>query len=67
MEGIEACTAKLVGTSIEKIVGHTTLLINNKEEYDKMSKAVNPYGSGDSTMQIKKIIKEQLITKPKLH
>ena len=45
-EGIKAGTLKLVGTSEETIYKEFTNLIDNKEEYDKMAHASNPYGDG---------------------
>jgi len=51
-EGIEAGTLKLVGTDKETIYSNIKLLIDNKEEYDKMSKAVNPYGDGTASVKI---------------
>ena len=43
-EGIAAGTLKLVGTDEETIYNSFKLLLENKEEYDQMSKASNPYG-----------------------
>lgn len=51
-EGIEAGTLKLVGTDEEKIYNETMKLLNNKEEYEKMSKASNPYGDGNASKYI---------------
>ena len=45
-EALEAGTVKLVGTSYDKIVTEVSMLLENKEYYDTMSKAVNPYGDG---------------------
>ena len=45
-EALEAGTVKLVGTSYEKIVREVSTLIEDQVCYDKMSKAVNPYGDG---------------------
>lgn len=45
-EALEAGTVKLVGTNYDKIVGEVSALIDDEEYYDKMSKAVNPYGDG---------------------
>jgi UDP-N-acetylglucosamine 2-epimerase (non-hydrolysing) len=56
-EGIEAGTAKLVGTNKEKIINETNLLLNNKEEYEKMAHAVNPYGDGHTSEKIVKLLK----------
>ncbi len=51
-EGIEAGTLKLVGTDEENIYKETINLLNNKEEYNKMSKASNPYGDGNASKYI---------------
>ncbi len=45
-EALEAGTVKLVGTNYNKIVDEVSLLLDNQEHYDTMSKAVNPYGDG---------------------
>ena len=45
-EALEAGTVKLVGTNYDKIVTEVSMLLENKEYYDTMSKAVNPYGDG---------------------
>ncbi|WP_404329955.1 non-hydrolyzing UDP-N-acetylglucosamine 2-epimerase [Mesobacillus maritimus] len=51
-EGIEAGTLKLAGTDEEIIYKLANELLNNKEEYDKMSKASNPYGDGKASYRI---------------
>ena len=48
-EGIEAGTLKLVGTDEEVIYEETKKLLTNINEYDKMSKASNPYGDGHAS------------------
>ena len=45
-EALEAGTVKLVGTNYNKIVDEVSLLLDNQEHYDTMSRAVNPYGDG---------------------
>lgn len=45
-EALEAGTVKLVGTNYDKIVCEVSALLDNEGYYDKMSKAVNPYGDG---------------------
>ena len=57
-EGIEAGTLKLATTNEERIYTLLTELIQNKEEYDKMAKAANPYGDGTTSKQIADIIEE---------
>jgi len=51
-EAVEYGTVKLVGTDKEKIIREGNELINNKEAYEKMSKAVNPYGDGKASERI---------------
>ena len=45
-EAVEAGTVRLVGTDVELIVSQVDLLLTNPDEYQKMSKAHNPYGDG---------------------
>ena len=45
-EALEAGTVKLVGTNYYKIVAEVSALLDDREHYDAMSKAVNPYGDG---------------------
>lgn len=51
-EGINAGTLKLVGTNEDIIYEETKKLLINKEEYEKMSKASNPYGDGFASKRI---------------
>ena len=51
-EGITAGTALLVGTSKEHIIEASKKLIEDMNAYEQMSKAVNPYGTGNSAEQI---------------
>jgi UDP-N-acetylglucosamine 2-epimerase (non-hydrolysing) len=51
-EAVEAGTVKLVGTSTEFIVESANELIRNQQEYDKMSKSINPYGDGKASIRI---------------
>ena len=55
-EGIEAGTLKLVGTDEKKIYRAFKLLLEDKEEYEKMSKACNPYGDGHACERIADIL-----------
>ena len=45
-EALEAGTVKLVGTDYHKIIDEVSLLLDDQSTYEKMSKAVNPYGDG---------------------
>ena len=51
-EGIKAGTLKLVGTNEQVIYNETKKLLDDKEEYNKMSKASNPYGDGYASERI---------------
>jgi UDP-N-acetylglucosamine 2-epimerase (non-hydrolysing) len=51
-EGVEAGTARLVGTDKNKIVSETLLLLRSKETYSTMSQAHNPYGDGKAAARI---------------
>ena len=51
-EGISAGTLKLVGTDEDTIYNETKKLLDNKFEYEKMSKASNPYGDGRASIRI---------------
>ena len=58
MEGVDAGTAKLVGTNMDSIVKEVSELILNKDSYDKMANAVNPYGDGAASKKIVSIIEK---------
>ena len=51
-EGVEAGTLKLVGTVASRIVEETKRLLNDPNEYTKMSKSANPYGDGHAAQKI---------------
>lgn len=57
-EGIKAGTLKLVGTEEETIYNAFKLLLEDKAEYEKMSKASNPYGDGFASKRIADILTE---------
>ena len=56
-EAVEAGTIKLVGSDQENIVKEAQRLLDNDIEYQKMSRAHNPYGNGESSRHILKILK----------
>lgn len=58
-EGIAAGTLKLVGTNEETIYNETKKLLTDKNEYNKMSKASNPYGDGHTSERIVDAIVEK--------
>ncbi|MBV1818326.1 UDP-N-acetylglucosamine 2-epimerase (non-hydrolyzing) [Bacteroidales bacterium MSK.15.36] len=51
-EAVEAGTVKLLGTNKELIVHEANKIIRNKEEYNKISRAINPYGDGYASRRI---------------
>ena len=59
-EGIEAGTLKLVGTDEEVIYREFKMLLTDKEEYEKMSKASNPYGDGFACKRIADVLVKDL-------
>lgn len=59
-EALYAGTVKLVGTDYGKIMANVSALLDDKAEYDKMSKAVNPYGDGMASKRIVAFLKEKL-------
>lgn len=59
LEGIEAGTAKLVGTCAKRIVSETERLLDDRCHYEAMSGAVNPYGDGRASERIASVINAQ--------
>ena len=59
-EGIQAGTLKLVGTDEEVIYTEFKKLLNDEEEYKRMSNATNPYGDGFACRRIADILIEHL-------
>jgi UDP-N-acetylglucosamine 2-epimerase (non-hydrolysing) len=57
VEGIEAGTAKLVGTRRQAIIDEMSRLLTDREAYARMAQAVNPYGDGTSSRQIRDILR----------
>lgn len=61
-EGVEAGTLKLVGTDEETIYRTFTLLLEDREAYERMSRACNPYGDGHACERIADILEEKAYT-----
>ena len=57
-EAVTAGTVKLVGTDYDAIVQNTSLLLDDEHAYNKMSRAVNPYGDGLASKRIAKRLLE---------
>lgn len=51
-EALKAGTVKLVGSDYNKIISEVSSLIEDASAYEKMSRAVNPYGDGQSCLRI---------------
>ena len=59
-EGVAAGTLKLVGTKEEDIYNNFKLLLENNEEYKKMSQASNPYGDGRASERIAEVLLKEI-------
>ena len=59
-EAVDAGTVRLVGTDYGTIVNGVSALLDDTEEYDKMSQAVNPYGDGRACPRIVEFIDNRL-------
>jgi UDP-N-acetylglucosamine 2-epimerase (non-hydrolysing) len=55
-EGVDAGTAKLVGTKTEALVLSMRGLLENNTSYSMMANAVNPYGDGTTSKRIVEIL-----------
>ena len=62
-EGVSAGTLKLVGTREEDIYRETVRLLTDREEYEKMSRASNPYGDGHASERIADAIQAAVTAK----
>ena len=51
-EAVEAGTVRVVGTEAQRIVGESERLLNDGAEYERMARAVNPYGDGHASERI---------------
>lgn len=58
-EALESGTVHLVGTNYDKIVNEVSTLLDDSKAYEKMSKAVNPYGDGRACHRIADIIADK--------
>jgi UDP-N-acetylglucosamine 2-epimerase (non-hydrolysing) len=57
-EGVEAGTVKVVGRDTRTIVDAAQLLLHDNREYNKMARAVNPYGDGHASRRIADILEK---------
>lgn len=59
-EAVTAGTAKLIGTNIDNIVMSASKLLSNKDVYDQMANAINPFGDGQAAKRILEIVRKYL-------
>jgi UDP-N-acetylglucosamine 2-epimerase (non-hydrolysing) len=59
-EAVTAGTAKLVGTNPEQVVTAASLLLSDATAYTAMANAINPFGDGQSSQRIVKIVSDYL-------
>lgn len=57
-EALASGTVHLVGTDYQKIMDEVSTLLEDEQAYEKMSKAVNPYGDGKACERIVEILKK---------
>ena len=58
-EALANGTVHLVGTDYDKIMNEVSVLLDDTSAYEKMSKAVNPYGDGQSCRRIADVLAEK--------
>jgi UDP-N-acetylglucosamine 2-epimerase (non-hydrolysing) len=59
-EAVEAGTVKLVGTNVDRIVAEATRLLDDQDEYTRMTRVHNPYGDGHACERIARALAENL-------
>lgn len=57
-EGVEAGTARLIGTDTGRIVEEASRLLTDEDAYEQMARAVNPYGDGKAAQRIRQVLFE---------
>lgn len=62
-EAVQAGTAKLIGTNPQTIFDSTAELLENSALYERMATAINPFGDGQASVRIVKIVQDYLLTK----
>ena len=65
-EALAYGTVHLVGTDYDKIISEVSMLLEDIDAYDKMSKAVNPYGDGNSCNRIVRILNDENVDQYKV-
>lgn len=62
-EAVQAGTVKLVGTTTERVYNEARILLAEPQEYDKMARAINPYGDGHASRRIVRVVKDFLYSR----
>jgi UDP-N-acetylglucosamine 2-epimerase (non-hydrolysing) len=62
-EAVQAGTAKLIGTSPEQILAQAGELLSDQKAYDRMANAINPFGDGQASQRILKIVQDFLLSR----
>lgn len=65
-EALAYGTVHLVGTDYDKIISEVSMLLEDIDAYDKMSKAVNPYGDGNACNRIVRILNDENVDQYKV-
>ena len=65
-EALAYGTVHLVGTDYDKIIHEVSMLLDDKDAYDKMSQAVNPYGDGNACNRIVRILNDEKVEQYKV-
>ncbi|QJB32381.1 UDP-N-acetylglucosamine 2-epimerase (non-hydrolyzing) [Chitinophaga oryzae] len=60
-EAVTAGTVKLVGVDEDKIYDEVSVLLDNKDAYDQMAQAVNPYGDGKACQRIARMLNKEVV------
>lgn len=60
-EALSSGTVNLVGTDYNKIMNNVSILLDDQAAYDKMSKAINPYGDGNACKRILGVLKGEVV------
>lgn len=60
-EAVSSGTVHLVGTDYDKIINEVSILLEDNDAYEKMSKSINPYGDGQACSRIVRILKGERV------
>ena len=61
-EAVEAGTVKIVGPDRGRIVAETVNLLDHPDAYDRMARAMNPYGDGKASIRIADFLEKEMKT-----